>query len=443
VAWNRYRNTPARYMSRMSPIIVALAVFAGHPEADAAFADYARYPSSVYLSLAECPAERRDELEKVLRFVVPSLSSKSYLGDQLPVRVPGTNLLRLNLDGLGWLKTWEQVIRTHYVPVYRPDLAHLKAVPLVVNGQWFAATVMDSQLTGDSQYRLIYGVPPKNVKEFQAHWQVNAKGNLSFGRVEGKSGVSVQSTRVLENQASGNRGYSWVTFDARVVAGQTDPLENLTARPIKHDASELIAAIPKHMNGQSGTLQAYFLADGNGNRQEKAPADIVTDTTGTRGVEIRNTLSCIACHEAGILEPTLDQYREYILSGARITTKDKNAQQEIDRYLDSPIAKEIRRNNEDYEAGVAMCNGLTARENAIAFKNVVRAWDAPVTPEQAALELYAKPEEWRLALGNYSRTYQLSGRLAIMAQGEAISRQQWEANYKLAQQVLYAWHASH
>jgi hypothetical protein len=37
----------------------------------------------------------------------------------------------------------------------------------------------------------------------------------------------------------------------------------------------------------------------------------------------------------------------------------------------------------------------------------------------------------------------LSGRLAIMAQGEAISRQQWEANYKLAQQVLYAWHASH
>jgi hypothetical protein len=74
---------------------------------------------------------------------------------------------------------------------------------------------------------------------------------------------------------------------------------------------------------------------------------------------------------------------------------------------------------------------------------VVRAWDAPVTPEQAALELYAKPEEWRLALGNYSRTYQLSGRLSIMAQGEAISRQQWEANYKLAQQVLYAWHASH
>ncbi len=430
-------------MRRMFPTIIALAALAGHPEADAAFADLARNPGSAYLSLAECPTERRDELEKVLRFVVPSLSSRAYLGDQLPQRVPGSNLLRLNLEGLGWLKTWEGVIASQYVPVYRPDLVPAKAVPLVVNGYWFAATMMDSQLTGDSQYRLLYGTPPKNVKEFQAHWQVNAKTDLSFGRVEGNSGVNVQLTRILENQASGNRGYSWVTFDSRVVAGKSDPLENLTARPIKHDASELIAGIPKHLSGQSGTLQAYFLANGKGERQEKAPADIVTDTTGTRGVEIRNTLSCIACHEAGIREPTLDQYRTYILSGARITTTEKATQQEIDRYLDSPIAKEIRRNNEDYSAGVALCNGLTAKENSLAFKNIIRAWDAPVAPEQAASELYVAPEEWRLALGNYSRTYNLTGRLALMAQGQSISRQQWESNYALAQQVLHAWHASH
>ena len=425
----------------MSSLLVALAIVAGHPEAEAAFADYSRHPGSAYLSLAECPVERRDELENVLRFVVPSLSSKSHLSEQLPERVPGSLLLRLNLEGLGWLKTWEGVIAAHYVPVYRPDLSQTKALPLVVNGQWFAATIMDSQLTGDAQYRLLYGTPPKNAKEFLAHWQVNAKGDLTFGRVEGQSGVSVQLTRLIENLASGNRGYAWITYDSRLTAGNADPLENLTARPVKHDASELIAAIPKYIGNQRGTLQAYFLANAKGERQEKAPADIVTDSTGTRGVEIRNTLSCVACHEEGIRQPTLDTYRHYILSGARITTKDKATQQEIDRYLDSPIAQEISRNNSDYSAGVALCNGFTTQQNARAFRNVVRAWDGLVSPEQAALELYVTPEEWRLALGNYSRTYQLTGRLALMAQGQSISRPQWEANFALAYKVLHAWHA--
>jgi len=141
--------------------------------------------------------------------------------------------------------------------------------------------------------------------------------------------------------------------------------------------------------------------------------------------------------------PTLDQYRAYILSGARIYSKEKVVQQEIDRYLDSPIAKEIGRNNEDYAAAVALCNGLSPKENAEAFRAIVRLYDAPVSPEQAALEVYTSAEEWRLALGNYSRTGQLTGRLALMAQGQSISREQWAANYSLAQKVLALWHSGH
>lgn len=188
--------------------------------------------------------------------------------------------------------------------------------------------------------------------------------------------------------------------------------------------------------------KAYFLADAKGNRQEKAPADIVTDDTHTRGVEIRNTISCIGCHTDAIRHPTLDSYREYVLSGARIYVKDKATQQEIDRYLDSPIAKEISRNNEDYAAGLALCNGLTPAENAAAFRAVVQRYDAEVTPEQAARELYTAPETWRMALGDYSRTYQLTGRLALMAQGQSISREQWKSNFALAQKVLAQWHAT-
>lgn len=431
-------------MNRMAPILVACALLAaGHPEADAAIADLSRNPGSVYISLSEVAPDRREDLEKVLRFVVPSLSSKAYLGDQIPRRVNGTQLLRLDVAGLGWEKTWGPVILEHFVPIYRPDLVKSKAVPLVVSGAWFAANVMDSQVTGDAQYKLIYGTPPKNVKEFQTAWQVNAKADLAFARIEGESGVAEQKTRKIENQASGNRGYFWITFDSRNVSGATDPLENLDKRDIKHDASEVIAAIPKHVGGQHGTLQAYFLANGKGERQEKAPADIVRDDTGTRGVEIRNTISCVVCHETGLRHPTLDQYRGYILSGGRIASYDKNVQREIDRYLDSPIAREINRNNEDYAAGVSMCNGLTTKQNALLFRDTVRAWDAPVTPEQAALELYTTVAEWRLALGSYSRTQGLTGRLVLMAQNQPITRQQFEANYSLAQRIMYEWQLHH
>lgn len=430
-------------MIRMAPIAILLAVMAAGPDSDAAFRDRERLPyeqrgGAVYLTLQAARPEHREQLEQVLRFVVPSLSSRPYLGEQLPVRVHGTNLLRIDLAGLGWEKTYTQIL-AHYP--WRPDLDGTGTFALVIRGDWFAAALTDPIETADAQYRLLYGTAPKTDAEFKAFWGVSKRTDLNFGRIEGKSGVAVQRARLLENQASGNRGYAWQTYDSRVLAGAADPLENLTARPPAHDATELIAAIPKHIGGQSGTLQAYFLADAKGQRQEKAPADIVTDDTGTRGVEIRNTLSCIACHTDGIRHPTLDQYREYILAGARIYAKEKATQQEIDRYFDSPIAKEIARNNEDYAAGVALCNGLTPAENAAAFRAVVQRYDAEVTPEQAALELYAEPDEWRLALGFYSRTYRLTGRLALMAQGQAISREQWKTNFALAQKVMATWHA--
>jgi hypothetical protein len=430
----------------MFAITTALFLLAAGSDSDAAFADRqtlppAVQPYAVYLTTAIVAPEHREQLAQLIAFTAPSLSSKAYLGDQLPVAVAGTNLLRLDLQGLGWETTWPAVVAQHYVPAWRPDLVHTKQGPLVVSGLWFVAALTDSSVTGDAQYQLLYGgKPPKTAKEFQAAWQVNPKPELFFGRIEGQSGVAVQRTRLVENHPTGNRGYSWATFDSRSVAGQNDPLENLTARPPQHDASELIAAIPKHMNGQSGSLQAYFLADGKGNRQEKAPADIVTDDTAIRGVEIRNTLSCIACHVEGIRHPTLDQYRAYITAGARIYAYDKATQQELDRYLDSPIAREINRNNEDYAAGVQLCNGLTPQQNSAGFRQLVQLYDAPLGLEQQARELYAtSADEWRLALGNYSRTYQLSGRLALAAQGEKISREQWQANFALAQKILSIW----
>lgn len=435
-------------MTRMFQIAVAVAMLAAGPDSEAAFANLRTLPAErqvyqAYLTTGVVAAEHRETLANVLRFVVPSMSSRPYLGDQIPQVVHGTNLLRIDLEGLGWEKTWPQVISQHYAPQYRPDLPHGQ-VPLVVSGLWVAAALTDSNVTGDGQYQLLYsGKPPATLSAFEAFWKVNGDPFLAYARMEGKSGVSVVGERVLQNLPTSNRGYYWRTLDSRVIAGETDQLENIAKKDIKHDASEAIAAIPKHIGGEGGMLQAYFLADGGGKRQEKAPADIVRDDTGTRGIEIRNTLSCIACHTEGIRHPTLDKFASYIQSGARIYVKEKANQQEIDRYFQSPIAKEIERNNADYAAGVKLCNGLTPLANAQAFQTVVRLYDAPVTPEQAARERYTTPDELRLALADYSRTYQLTGRLALLAEGETITRDQFLANIKTIDKAIYAWHVSH
>lgn len=424
---------------------LVLSIIAIHPESNAAFDDRARHPlevqcNQVYLSLCEVEPVQREALANVLRFLIPSFSHKPYLGDQIPQMVRGTNLLRLDLGGLGWEKSWPQVIAKHYVPQYRPDLVS-PVIPLVVSGAWFAASIPDSNITGDAQYQLLYGTPPKTNREFQKFWQVNDKPELFFGRIEGDSGVAVQRSRLMQNHPTGNRGYSWTTFDSRVVAGERDPLENLRQKSIeKHDASESIAAIPKHYAGKSGVLQAYFLSDGKGNRQEKAPADVVVDHSAIRGVEIRNTISCISCHVEGLRLPTLDEYKQYILSGAQVKFAKKADQQEVDRFYDSPIAKELQRNNQDYADGVALCNGLTPQENAANFKYVVQAYDKPITLEQAARELYTSKDELQFALADYSRAYTLTGRLAMLAEGERpITREQFAQSYCEAQKILRIW----
>jgi len=427
---------------RMQTVALLLTLLAA-TDADAAFADRATLPAeqqayAYYLTTSTVAPEHRETLVNVLRFVVPSLSREPYLADQLPVAVSGTNLLRIDTQALSWQKHYAAILVKHYP--YRPDLTAVGSHPLLVDGLWFAANMIDPTATGDAQYQLLYGTPPKTDAEFRKFWQVNERRDLFFGLIEGQSGVANERVRLLENHPTANRGYHWQTYDSETIAADADPLERLGSLPPRYDASELIAAIPKHSAGRSGTLQAYFLADGKGARQEKAPAAIVTDHTGTRGVEIVNTLSCIVCHEEGIRPPTLDAYREYILSGARIYA-DKVTQREIDRYLQSDLAKEITRNNEDYTAGVAMCNGLTPKDNALAVKQIVQLYDAPITLEQAARELYTTPDGLRLALGDYSRLQGLSGRLALLAQGKPISRDQWVANFALAQRILATWHS--
>lgn len=441
---------------KMLHLITAVLILAVNPESDAATADLARFPSHeqhlyAYLTTSTVAEAERQNLVDCLKFVVPSLSAKVYLEDQIPQPVEGTALLRLNLAGLGWESTyWREVAKVY---PYRPDLRGHHSAPLVVDGLWFAANALDSTETADLQYQLLYGgKPPKTADEFLKFWGIQNDPEYLFGVIEAKSGVALELVRLIENRPGSKRNYSWLTRDSRKVAGKSDPLENLPNN-LTFDAQEIIVGSPKWKGGKSGMLQAYLLADGQGKRQEKAPADIVEDHARTRGgAEIRNSSGCIACHAAGINPPTVDAFRQYIISGARVGFYKKQDQQNVDRYLGSDVAKEIKLNQAAYEDGVALVNGLTGQENAANYQRIVRVYDAPVDLAQAAREVYTEnAKELQLALADYSRRYpDLTARLSALAQGKyrlpngkietsRISRHQWQENFERAQLALEIW----
>lgn len=416
-------------------ILLTIAILAVTPqETEAAFRDRARFDAQtqsglVYLSLSDVPAKDREQLAKAAAFVVPSLSSKPNLLQQLPVRVEGTDLLRLDLNELGWSGHYQTAVIKNY-PL-RPDVTAQGSFPLVISALWFVAQGTDPGETNGMYYELLYsGKPPKTLAEFHAFWKVQRETTDFIGFIEGRSGVAVQKHRLLENHPSGNRGYSWSTYDSAKITGDKDPLENLVPGSIKFDAGEHIVGIPKRASGASGTLQAYFLADKDGKRQEVAPASIVTDHLETRTSEIRNFVSCIGCHTTGINQPTLNEYAAYITAGAKIYVKDRPKKEAIETYLQSDLAKEITRANEDYAASVELANGLKPAENAANYVRWVKYYDADVDQAKAAQELGVDEKTLALALAYYSAGQQpIPARLAALAHGQPMPRKRWEAEY--------------
>ncbi len=418
---------------KMLGLIAAIALLSISPlESEAAFEDRARFDlvtqqGLAYLSLSDVAEKDRDELAAVVKFVVPSLSNKANLSQQLPQRVAGTPLMRIDLAELGWQLHYQQAVRDHYP--YRPDIVQeTQSFPLVVSALWFVACATDPNETGDMYYQLLYsGKPPKTLKEFHAFWKVQAQPIDFIGFVEGKSGVAVQKHRLMENHPTGIRSHSWSTFDSKSLAAERDPLENLVPGTLKFDAGEHIVGIPKRTSGASGTLQAYFLADSKGNRQESAPASIVTDHLATRTSEIRTFVSCVGCHVTGINAPTLDEYSQFVTSGAKIYSKDKPTKEAIETYLQSDFAKELARANEDYASAIKLANGYKAVQNAAAFVRSVQFYDADVDLAQAAQELGVEEKTLALSLAYYSAGNKpLPARLAQLAHGKPMPRKAWE-----------------
>lgn len=407
-----------------SDIEIALADRATLPQSD--------WPYTYYFTLEATPQEHREVLEDVLCFAACSLSDSVVIEHQLPHNIFG--VWRIDTRGLGWEKTLPALLKAHY-----PYSSYQGELPMLVRADWFVQFALDQEVGGDAYFELIFGESPKKLDQFLGLLKAEAGSPFEFGHIEDRSGVSLTGTRLIATLPTRTRQGLWITYDSAELNQQTDPLEHLD-RKMKFDASEVIGALPKTVasTGQIGHLQVYALFNANGDNQTKAPANIVTDSTGTRGVEIRNAMSCIACHAEGLRPLKVNALKEFVRSGAE-SYADYKTREQIERFHLTQLGTIIQRHNEDYAAILHAINGLTPEQNSQAFSAVIKRYDAPLTLETAAAELGCSVQELTLAMG-YAGP--LPARIAQLAHGGATHRSTFETEYRTLVGALSRWRSA-
>jgi Planctomycete cytochrome C len=203
-------------------------------------------------------------------------------------------------------------------------------------GDWFVATALQPQLYQALLYDAVFEEvrrrkpqpvehadgkktieQPFNTDDLFRRLNVDVIGNLQRHRAVRsaftRSGVSSQP-RLLERHPA-LYGSIWNSYDFK--RGNTT--SNLNARPLgpdgifdsarfsrfsfRHDGGEYIYGLP---NG----LQGYLLSDGKGARIPFGPPDVVEDRKKTLGNGIIvNGVSCIACHQQGLIVDFRDEVR--------------------------------------------------------------------------------------------------------------------------------------
>lgn len=389
-------------------------------------------PYTYYFTASGVPEDEREGLVTALRFTLPSLSLLPVIDHQLPQQIEGTNLHWIDTRGLGWEHSLPRVLKKYPYSYRKP--------PLVIRADWFIPFAMDAA-EETAYYDLMFGKVFDRREQFIKAFGLVDDKRFSFGLIEGDSGVIVQKKRWMESVGV-PRGYAWVTKDSAKIDAKSDPL-NFPDGTFKHDAEEWIVGVPKihAATGARGAMQAYFLANAAGERQDVAPPDIATDHTGVRygSKEIRNGISCVACHVEGMNPPTVNEFRQLIEAGADVYAK-KDKQAELEAFHLGDIQTELDRNNEDFAAFVQAACGCEPAVAVKAFIASVKGYDADVTLERAAGEFGCDAEELQLALA-YASNKGLPARLAGLGHGVPIPRQTWEEYYLQAYSALKAWRA--
>ncbi|MEM6980195.1 MAG: transcriptional regulator, partial [Planctomycetota bacterium] len=245
------------------------------------------------------------------------------MSDQATIVVPkaiddAKTVFNIDLRHYGWeaFGIWEQVLAQY--PYGLKPQAKLDDLDLydkieglygavnfdgvtALRGDWFIANATRPPL-----YHELAKIP-KTLDELLERADVDIEENfrLNTSRRAGlfESGVSGQN-RLIEYHSS-NNGRLWLSYDfdqnqgrgnlARFPLGPTFADNEFDQFAFDHAGGEIIFNLPNGLHG-------YMLVDGEGDRIDAGPVNIVWDSKNISGSPlIVNGLSCISCHRHGMI----------------------------------------------------------------------------------------------------------------------------------------------
>jgi len=387
---------------------------------------FARYFTLTHLYNAGETTEALNAYRRALSKLINSLSWGREVVKPQPIDAEQT-LFYIDLRDYEWdvrNDAWTQIEQAYpYKMTFdAPTQAYLREklttlqqemsceVPFV-HIDWFLATASLPSL-----YHDILALP-KTDRELEASLEVfvnenilNAPGKRVWRAGFNNSGVS-RHNRVVERHTSRFGAY-WKSYD---FAGSAES-QNIFTHPLDfiHDGGEIIFNLP---NG----LQAYFLVDGEGNRLDVAPTDIVFNPAASDPA-VRNGLSCIGCHTEG-MKTFEDEVRAVVEQADNPPfNKDKALNLYVERAVMADlVAEDTQRYRTALEAADGVFGGIEP------IQRFHEAFQGPLSAAHAAAAVGLETDVF---LEKISKNVSLQNLLgALVVENGAIKRDAWTSTF--------------
>jgi uncharacterized Fe-S cluster protein YjdI len=297
---------------------------------------------------------------------------------------------------------------------------------IVLRADWF----LEQTATADGKKVGYYGLLGiKKIQDFEALMRFDRKATLELERARAIvfSEIVLQSRRV--DMVRSATGPVWRSFDSIRTVDKQDPLVVLDDELI-YDASEQFGHLP---NG----LPVWWLGNGKGDRQDKAPDNIVGRDRFSQNNDgrLHVGLSCIRCHMRGKSEGLKD-FEPAPLK--HVPAIDRNKYLELTQKYFGKIEPALQESRLKFKEAYAEAAGMDMKQYADLYQELYSRYvDAKVDLKRAAADLGVVPDNLQKAIDRHDRVLgYVHPYLSILGSGGSIPISQFESVYGLIQAVL-------
>ncbi|MDE0634566.1 MAG: leucine-rich repeat domain-containing protein [Candidatus Poribacteria bacterium] len=307
--------------------------------------------------------------------------------------------------------TFDAPTQTHFSEKLTTLQQEMNCEVPFINVDWFLATASLPPL-----YHDILALPETDreleaaLEVFVAENLLNAPGKRVWRAGFNNSRVS-RHNRVVERHISRYGAY-WKSYD---FAGSAES-QNIFTHPLDftHDGGEIIFNLP---NG----LQAYYLADGEGNRLNEAPISIVSNPA-VSDPTVRNGLSCIGCHTKG-MQTFEDEVRAVV---EQVENPPFNKERALDLYvektvMDALVEEDTQRYRDALEAAGGVFGGIEP------VQRLHEAFQAPLSAAHAAAAVGLETDMFLEKITKSPTLQNLLGTLVL--ENGTVKRDAWTSDF--------------